>query len=675
MARSVVLHGHFYQPPREEPWLEEVEVEPSAAPAHDWNRRIEQECYRAVVASRIPGADGRIARVVNTLEWISFNLGPTLLEWIEHKAPRTYAAVLAADRASLARLGHGNALAMPYHHVILPLSSPRDRTTEVRWGIADFRRRFGRAPEGMWLPETAVDDATLDTLAAEGIRFTVLAPHQVADAPADGSAGLYVTSSGRSIAVFTYDGALAHDVAFGPLVRDAGQWLARMTAERTPAPRLVSMACDGETWGHHHAFGEMALARVIEGLGATPGVTVENFASWLARHPATAPVRLVAPSSWSCPHGVDRWRRDCGCKMDPSRATSQAWRAPLRAALDWLGGELHARFETQGRQWFADPWEARDRYGSVVGVEPEALIGLVRELAKPGTSEDGLTRAAEWLEVERGAMRSQTSCAWFFDDIAGIEAAQVLRYAARAIALAGDAVAGDDGRGLAVEMASRLETALSNDPSAGTGREIFLRHVRPEADTLAWVAAGLAAAAVVTPDLPPPPGYRVERKGDVWQLVHRRTGRRHTFGATLQIEGVSLLVELTATWLPRPVAFPLDSLPEMPREAVRAALRRAVVHRWLTTDERLAVADERITPDQGHLVALTRATQALDTDRGDEAIRRVLDLASLYLSNGRAVPFDIQTVFYHLTPSISDVDQHRLEPVARALGFSTRPRL
>lgn len=670
MARSVVLHGHFYQPPREEPWLEQVEVEPSAAPAHDWNQRIEQECYRAVVASRIPGADGRIARILNTLEWISFNFGPTLLEWMEHKASRTYAAVLAADRASLARLGHGNALAMPYHHVILPLSGPRDRTTEVRWGIADFRRRFGRAPEGMWLPETAVDDATLDALAAEGISFTVLAPHQVADAPTDGSAGLYVTSSGRSIAVFTYDGALSHDVAFGPLVRDAGQWLARMTVERTPAPRLVSMACDGETWGHHHAFGEMALARVIEGLGAAPGVTVENFASWLARHPATVPVRLVAPSSWSCAHGVDRWRRDCGCKMDSSRATSQAWRAPLRAALDWLGAELHARFETQGRQWFADPWEARDRYGSVVGAQPEALVGLVREMAKPGTSEDSLTRAAEWLEVERGALRSQTSCAWFFDDIAGIEAAQVLRYAARAIALAGD-----DGRGLAAEMASRLDTALSNDPAAGTGRDIFLRHVRPEGDTLAWVAAGLVAAAEIAPDLPPPAGYRVERVRDQWHLVHRRTGRRHTCDATLYFDGVSLLVELTAAWEPRPVAFPLRSLPEVPREAVRAALRRAVIHRWFTPGELSAIAEGQVTAEDGYLMALDRAVHALETDRSDDAIRRVLDLASLYVSDGRPVPFDIQTVFYHLKTSISDVDQHGLEPVARALGFSTRPRL
>ena len=177
--RSIVIHGHFYQPPRENPWLEEVEREVSAAPHHDWNARIEQECYRAVVAARVLAPNGRISRIVNTLEYISFNFGPTLLEWMEHAAPDTYARVLEADRKSVTRLGHGNAIAQPYHHAILPLSSRRDKVTEVRWGIADFKRRFGREPEGMWLPETALDDETLDVLAQEGMKFTIVAPGQV----------------------------------------------------------------------------------------------------------------------------------------------------------------------------------------------------------------------------------------------------------------------------------------------------------------------------------------------------------------------------------------------------------------------------------------------------------------------------------------------------------------
>ncbi len=297
-------------------------------------------------------------------------------------------------------------------------------------------------------------------------------------------------------------------------------------------------------------------------------------------------------------------------------------------------------------------------------------MGLVRQLAVPGTSEEGLTRAAEWLEIERGAMRSQTSCAWFFDDIAGIEAGQVLRYAARAITLARA-----DGKGLAAEMASRLETAVSNDPAAGSGREIFLRHIQPEGDALAWVAAGLVAAAEITPDVPPPAGYRVEPDGARWQLIHRRTGRRHAFDAALYVDGVALLVEVTAAWEPRPVAFPLRSLPEAPRDAVRAALRSAVIRRWFTPDELAAIAEGRIPASQEHLLALTRAVQSLQTNRSANAIQRVRDLTSLCLSDGRpAAPFDVQTVFYHLMPSLSAEDERRLEPVARALGFSTRPR-
>lgn len=667
--RSVVIHGHFYQPPREEPWLEEIELEPSAAPAHDWNQRIEQECYRTVVAARRPGADGRIARILNTLEWISFDAGPTLLEWMERRAPDTYQAFLAADRASVIRLGHGNALAMPYHHAILPLSSPADRITEIRWGMADFRRRFGREPEGMWLPETAVDDATLDALAAEGIRFTVLAPHQVDGAPVDGSAGRYQTRSGRTIALFAYDGAVAHDVAFGPLVRDAERWLERLTME-DPATerRLVSLACDGETWGHHHHFGEMALARVIEGLQAAERVTVENFASWLARSPATAEVGLIAPSSWSCSHGVERWRSDCGCRIAPDRATSQAWRAPLREAIDWLGAELHARYEERARQWFADPWTARDRYGSVVGAEPEALTRLVRELARPGTDDEALTRAAEWLEVERGALRTQTSCAWFFDDIGGIEAGQVLRYSARAIALAGA-----DAPGLATSMASRLEAAVSNDPSAGTGKDLFLRQVRPEGATLAWIAAGLIAATELAPGFPPPAGYRVERAEHGWRLIHRRTGRAHTFESSLAIEGVALTMELGAHWLGQVVRFSLEGLPEFAREPVRAALRSAIVHRWFTPDELAAPAEGRLAAREAAQAALTRAVKILVADRGEEAVRRVLDLTSLFASYGRTVPFEVQTVFDRVMQSASEPERRRLAPVGLALGFSTRP--
>ncbi|MCA1791738.1 MAG: hypothetical protein LC667_18365, partial [Thioalkalivibrio sp.] len=249
---SVVVHGHFYQPPREIPWTDQVPREASAAPYHDWNERVLAECYRPVTEARVLDGQGRIRDVMNTLEWMSWDAGPTLLRWLAREAPATYGAFLEADARSLARTGFGNALAAPYHHVILPLASRRDKVTEVRWGIADFRRRFGRDPEGMWLPETAVDLETLEVLAEEGILFTVLAPQQVETPPAGGLPGRVSLSGGRSIAVFVYDGPLSHGVAFGSLLGDAEAWIREVTARSAQqGTRLVSLATDGETFGHH----------------------------------------------------------------------------------------------------------------------------------------------------------------------------------------------------------------------------------------------------------------------------------------------------------------------------------------------------------------------------------------------------------------------------------------
>jgi alpha-amylase/alpha-mannosidase (GH57 family) len=467
-VRSIVIHGHFYQPPREDPWLNEVLAEPSAAPFHDWNQRIERECYRAVVAARLyaPPPDGRITGIVNTLTSISFDFGPTLLEWLEREAPDTYAAVLEADRQSRGRHdGHGNAIAMPYHHTILPLATRRDKVTEVRWGIADFRRRFQRDPAGLWLPETAVDAETLDVLAAEGIAFTILAPHQVVRVPDGGLPGSYRTPSGRSIALFTYDGAISHDVAFGSLLKDAAKWAERLLAagQGGSRARLVAVATDGETFGHHHRFGEVALAWLLRELEHRRGVRVENFAAFLARHPPQQEVELVAPTSWSCPHGVERWRADCGCRIAPERPTQQRWRAPLREGLDWLAAELHARFEREGAEPLGDVWAARDAYGAVVG--SDAVSSGPFAAAPP--------RARELLELERNALRMFTSCGWFFDDIAGIEAVQILRYAARAIELAGA-----DAPRLEAGLLERLARAESNAPGVGSGREVYVERAK-----------------------------------------------------------------------------------------------------------------------------------------------------------------------------------------------------
>jgi hypothetical protein len=443
--RSVVIHAHLYQPPREDPVTGTVPREPSAAPDHDWNARITRECYAPLVSIPIGGGQHDPERVA-AYNFLSFDVGPTLLAWLEREAPAVVEAMVHGDRAGLRRTGHGNALAMPYHHVILPLCSRRDQETEVRWGIADFRRVFGRDPEGLWLPETAVDETTLDVLACAGIAFTIVAPHQVQGAPPDGRPVRVRTLSGRSIALFAYDGRRSHDVAFGRALTDAVAWRHDLLADA--ARRVVCLAMDGETFGHHHRFGDLALGALIHGLARARGVRVENPAAALAALPPETEATLVAPTSWSCAHGVERWRAACGCHF--REGTQQAWRAPLRAAMDWLVAEVHAIHERDGAALPGGPWAFRDAVGAAGPVTPP--------------------EAERLIEMERAALAALTSCGWFFDDIAGLEGRQVLRYAARAIQLAGA-----DAERLDAGFLDRLDGAVSNDGRVGDARALYLR--------------------------------------------------------------------------------------------------------------------------------------------------------------------------------------------------------
>ena len=430
----VVIHGHFYQPPRENPWTGQVDAEPSAAPDHDWNVRITREAYQPLLP---------------LYRHLSFDFGPTLLDWMEREAPGVYQDVLRAD--------HGNALASPYHHIILPLASRRDKETEVRWGIDDFRRRFGRAPTGFWLPETAVDRESLDVLAAAGMEFTVLAPHQVSKPPPPGR-GLPVRielsqGGGRSIAVFVYDGALSHGVAFGGLATDANRFAEAL--EHTTPGGLASIAVDGETFGHHHKSADKTLATVLERLRHSGKVTVTDFAAVLAAYPPAATVDLVERTSWSCAHGIERWRAACGCRIHHDRPSQQDWRAPLRAAVDWLAQEIHAIYEREGRGLPGGPWAFRNAAGASGPVPGDA-------------------NTARLIEMERGVLRAMTSCGWFFDDIAGLEGRQVLRYAAHAITLAGS----ESGR-LEAGFIEKLGDARSNDPAAGSAADVFRHLLQP----------------------------------------------------------------------------------------------------------------------------------------------------------------------------------------------------
>lgn len=622
----VVLHGHFYQPPREEPWLEEVPQERSAAPDHDWNARITRECYAPLAAAPVLDAEGRIREVINAYAWCSFNVGPTLLRWLDHHAPAVVTAMLAGDRASAARVGRGNAIAMPYHHVILPLASERDKRTEVRWGIRDFTRRFGRAPEGMWLPETAVDGATLQVLAEEGIRFTVLAPHQVPTLPAHGGAGRWHGAAGASLTVFTYDGALAHDVAFGTLMQDAELWAARLT-ERSDG--ITALATDGETFGHHHAFGDLALAAVIDRVGRPDPARLTNFAALLDEVAEGPEVEVVEPSAWSCTHGVERWRMNCGCRFDPD--TSQAWRTPLRVGLEVVAQGIHAVVEREWPAEAGDPWSARD----AAGPDLDGMTGL-----------DDAARAL--LEAERHALAMFTSCAWFFDDLGRIEPRLVLRHAARALeflpALEADA--------LATTLRGALRQAASRDPAKGTGEQIWDRDVLPGADGPARLAAGLAAVRELDPALLP----QVELPTHDWTItpeaivtIHRRTRRRRAFRATAVVPGVVASrvhvrpLEGGASWV-----VGLADLPEAVRATLRSRAVPLVLAATLPVQDGEQLRQGLLTLEAARAAALESAWALLareGLERAHAVLHGVLDLWAL---EGLAVPEPARAMAFRL---------------------------
>jgi alpha-amylase/alpha-mannosidase (GH57 family) len=452
--RHLCVHGHFYQPARENPWTGVVELNDAAAPYHDWNARITAQCYARNAASRILDGADRVIRIVNNFTGISFDVGPTLLRWLAAGAPSTYELILEADRTSRhEQYGHGGALAQVYNHVIMPLATPRDRVTQVRWGVRDFERRFRRRPEGMWLAETAVDLPTLEILADEGIGFTILAPHQARRVRRPDGAWMDVTEatldvavpyrcrlpSGRTIALFFYQGPLSRAVAFEGLLHDGGDFADRLAGalppEGTP-PRLLLVASDGETYGHHHEFGDMALAFALDRLSHDDGIRLTNCAAFLAAHPPAAEVEIAEHTSWSCAHGVERWRSDCGCRTKDG--TQQRWRAPLRAAIQWLVDELGNLFERRGSEVFRDPWAARDEAVDLIDAPAGTAEGFLR---RHGVGDDGtrMRAARTLLEMARQALLMQSSDGWFFDDVAGGETVQILSHAARAIGLAGDA--------------------------------------------------------------------------------------------------------------------------------------------------------------------------------------------------------------------------------------------
>jgi alpha-amylase/alpha-mannosidase (GH57 family) len=507
LPRYLCIHGHFYQPPRENPWLEAIEVQDSAAPDHDWNARITRECYGPNCRARLLDGQGKIVNLLNNYAWISFNFGPTLLGWMAEAAPGVMRGIVEGDRLSCERRGgHGNALAQVYNHIIMPLASPHDKRTQVLWGIADFRLRFGREPEGMWLAETAVDTATLEVLAEAGIRFTVLAPRQarhwrrLGDADWQHEGGIDPSHayrcqlpSGKSIALFFYDGAISQAVAFEKLLNSGEKFLSRLLggfSDSRQHPQLVHIATDGESYGHHHAHGDMALAYVLDRLNKDSSIRLTNYGEFLELHPPEWEAEIHDNTSWSCEHGVERWRSNCGCNS--GRGWQQEWRGPLRQAFDQLKTGLDELFTTRGRECFADPWAARDAYIAVVlDREPDTVGQFLKRYAK-ADHQVSRNRHALWLlEMQRHALLMYTSCGWFFDEISGLETTQCLRYAARAIQLARHF-----DKDFEDEFVKTLEKAPSNIPEFQNGRHIWEQMISPQRIDLDRVFAHYAIGTI-----------------------------------------------------------------------------------------------------------------------------------------------------------------------------------
>src|ERR1043166_2329896 len=673
MTVALVVHGHFYQPPRENPWTELVDPEPGARPFNDWNERVHAECYRPNAHARISDQYGRVERIVNNYANLSFNFGPTLLAWLERRFPQTYARVLEADHASASRLrGHGNAIAQGFHHAPLPLCNERDRRTQIRWGVADFRLRFRREPESLWLPETACDEATLDALIEEGLKYVVLSPSQAGGvrplgSPADwddvSGGGVDTTvpysyqnsdARGRSLAVFFYDGGIARAVAFESLVASSQALVAACAraAERGGA-QLVNVATDGESYGHHFRFGDRSIAYALEEEAARRGLRVTNYGEFLEENGPAFEVRLRPDpegrgSAWSCPHGLGRWTRDCGCHASAPEGWNQRWRAPLRAALDFLRDRTAQQFEEAGGDLFTDPWAARDAYVGLLVDRSASREEFFRSHAARMLSRDEEVRALTLLEAQRMSLALYATCGWFFNDISGIETLQTLRHAARAVELMTEA-------GLEPPLGGfveRLAEAQSNLPDKGNGADIFLRAAGQSRVTPRRVAAHLAISDLIEgngrTNESESAGYP-HRRGAFQKRRHGRvtletgrlaleelfTGRRHEFALAAMHFG-----EIDYYCALRPFAGP---------EAFRESEANLWSHfRTASLPLLLRVAQEQVGPEEFGLEALLPQGQgSLSASVFGKLTERVrAEYEHLYEENRRVVERLQETGFH-----------------------------
>jgi len=507
IKRFVCIHGHFYQPPRENAWLETVEIQESAKPYHDWNERITMECYGANTMAKILNDDRKIVDIINNYSKISFNVGPTLMSWFTWKNKAVHDAIVEADKISIRNYGQGSAMAQVYNHIIMPLANRRDKETQVKWGLYDFERRFGRKAEGIWLAETAVDTETLEICADNGIKYTILAPSQAKAYRKLGEEGwtngiqpnfpyVYNLPNGKRIFLFFYDGKRSQEVAFNGVLND-GKYFAKSLLSGLDSsksqPQLLHIATDGETYGHHHPKGEMALAYCLAQIEKTDGVALTNYASFLAKNTVQFEVQIYENSSWSCFHGVERWRSNCGCETGGKPGFNQKWRQGLREALDWLRDSLIPLFENGLKPHYPDPWMLRNKYIEIFFERNEANIQLFFDNYLPNIQDNHTkTTVLRLLEMQRQAMYMFTSCGWFFNDVSGIETVQILQYANRAIQLAKS----ETGVDLEPTFKLMLGSSISNYEEYGSAKDIYEKWVSPKTLTLTKVGMHYAVSSL-----------------------------------------------------------------------------------------------------------------------------------------------------------------------------------
>ncbi len=527
MNKYICIHSHFYQPPRENPWLEAIEIQDETYPYHNWNERINTECYACNAESRILDSKKRIIDLINNYTKISFNFGPTLLSWLEKHAPKVYASILEADKMSQKIFsGHGSAIAQVYNHIIMPLANRKDKVTQVIWGIKDFEHRFKRKPEGMWLSETAVDTETLEILADHGILFTILSQYQAASVREIGTENWAdvkngkidsrfpykcILPSGKSIALFFYNSKIAHDISFGNLINDGSRFAHRLLDAFEPdyvKPQLINVATDGETYGHHHRFGDMALAFCYYYIESRKLAKITIYSEFLDKFPPAHEVRIKENSSWSCVHGIERWRNNCGCFTGGKPHFNQNWRKPLRDSIDWLSNMLIPIFKNELTSLIKNPWDARNDYIEVIlNRSKDNIINFINKHLKPekhkSLNEEQQIKIIEIFEMQRHALLMYTSCAWFFNDISGIETIQIISYAARAIQLA-KKISGAD---LETQFVNILSKAISNKSGFGNGKQIYNYYVKILQINLQRVAAHYAIFSLF---------YKENRKHEIY---------------------------------------------------------------------------------------------------------------------------------------------------------------